>query len=233
MCEKMDNKTYKIINTTDNFEGTDSNENILFLGPPGSGKSTLIDILTNKTHDNAHNNTSLYLVSNRAKFLHESNGKIFIDTPGIFGNMGVSSNIYSSNIYTPDMLEAEISKVKELSKIIFVISTSSRLSLDTCETIRSFMIKYKIQEHTDRFLFVLTNSDNLPQYEIEKLTNELKIILNIPENVTIISFTIKCLTESRNMLYHHLNSTCISTKIINNPPSNISKFSLRKFLCIW
>lgn len=178
------------------------NLNIMLYGPPGSGKTTIVNVLVNYLRDNNYSCKVLNISENRGIKLIR-NELFDINTDVI-----ILDEMDSLTVEAQNMLN---SMMNSNSQFIFVCNYINNINssiLSKCCCIRINMIKKELL--FERIKFITTNekiklTDKSINYIIEFFKRDIRKILNYLENI-------KMIYEDKRISYDNvLNTLCSSS----------------------
>ena len=149
-----------------------STYNVLMLGPTGSGKSRLINVLFNR--DIVESKSSLDLVTKEVYYITANkpndqtlanyNQMILIDTIGVCDQDGNIS----------ETIKGRACEDFNSIDVVLVVIQTQRLSIEVEMNIKKLLDWLKYTEYYQRFVFVITKSGELQETQTSRLRKELE-----------------------------------------------------------
>ena len=158
----------------------DNSYNILFLGPTGSGKSTLINLLCNRTVNKAA--ASVHSVTRELQYIQGKHRKVMEDGTSSVRRTNIIDTIgFCDSVFTPkQVLEVIKSSVKvnlcHVDKVVIVCS--GRIETHHVQAVRQFMKWLQYKNHRNQFIFIYNKADHCDSEEqkVENVAGMLELL---------------------------------------------------------
>ena len=150
----------------------DTSYNILFLGPTGSGKSTLINLLCNRNVNRAA--ASVHSVTRELQYIQGKHRKVLEDGTSTVRRTNIIDTIgFCDSVFTPKQVMTVIkSSVKvnlcHIDKVVVVCS--GRIEANHVQAIQQFLKWLQYKKHKNQFIFVYNKADHCDSEE-QKVEN--------------------------------------------------------------
>ena len=158
----------------------DTSYNILFLGPTGSGKSTLINLLCNRNVNRAA--ASVHSVTRELQYIQGKHRKVLEDGTSTVRRTNIIDTIgFCDSVFTPKQVMQVIkSSVKvnlcHIDKVVVVCS--GRIEANHVQAIQQFLKWLQYKKHKNQFIFVYNKADHCDSEEqkVENVTGMMELL---------------------------------------------------------
>jgi GTP-binding protein EngB required for normal cell division len=158
----------------------DASYNILFLGPTGSGKSTLINLLCNRSVNKAA--ASVHSVTRELQYIQGKLRKVLEDGSSNFRRTNIIDTIgFCDSVFTPkQVLDVIKSSVKvnlcHIDKVVVVCS--GRIESHHVQAIQQFLKWLQYKKHRNQFVFIYNKADHCDSEEqrVENVAGMLELL---------------------------------------------------------